>query len=221
MIKCPRKLALLPALAFIALCIPAIQWGLGDVKAYPARYGVNQWQSENRLPTHPELVKAQTAIEAALNWDSNPEYYDYQGRLFHYEALISDNALLKTTALRNALTSYQHASELRPRWAYSPANFALVKALLGEFDHEYKDAIKQAATDGPWENSVNIALTEAGLLGWLSLNNPEKRIVIGNIQRGIRRNMEPIKFIINRYNKRSLVCANLQRDIYQSKLCGF
>ncbi|MBQ0755940.1 MAG: hypothetical protein KBT54_02470, partial [Amphritea sp.] len=130
MIKFTRKLLLFPALILLLLCFFALQWGVGDVKAYPARYGVNKWQSENRLPTHPELVKAQSAIEAALSWDKNPEYYDYQGRLYHYEALISDNALLKTTALRNALKSYKHSSALRPQWAYSQANFALVKALL-------------------------------------------------------------------------------------------
>ncbi|BBB25471.1 hypothetical protein [Amphritea japonica] len=221
MIKFTRKLALLPALALIALCIPVTQWGLGDINAYPVRYSISKWQSENRLPTHQELNKAQVAIEAALSWDSNPEYYDYQGRLFHYEALISDSPLLQTTALHNALASYQHSTALRPRWAYSQANFALIKALLKEFDEDYKIAIKQAAISGPWENGVNIALAEAGLLGWLSLNPQERKIITDNIQRGIRRNMEHIKIIINRYNKRSLVCANLQRDIYQRKLCGF
>lgn len=220
MIKLSRKLVLLPVLILLLLCFFALQWGIGDVKAYPARYSIKEWQAENRLPTHQQLAKAQVAIEAALNWDANPEYYDYQGRLYHYEALISDNTLLKTTALRNALNSYQHSITLRPQWAYSQANLALIKALLGEFDQDYKNAIKQSALYGPWENSVNITLAEAGLLGWLTLSKQDRKAITDNIQRGIRRNMEPIKVIINRYNKRSLVCANLQRDIYQRKLCG-
>ncbi|WP_299200254.1 hypothetical protein [uncultured Amphritea sp.] len=215
-----RKLALIPAILLLALCIPAVKWGLADLNAYTTRHEVSKWESENRLPVPEELTKARVAIETALNWSRAPEYYDYLGRLHHYNALISDNPLLKSTALQEALVSYRHSNSLRPQWPYTQANIALIKAKSGEFDQEYQHMIRQSVSSGPWENGVNIALTEAGLLGWLSLNMDERKMIIDNIRRGIRRNPDHIKVILNRYNKRSLICANLQRDVYQRKLCG-
>lgn len=211
-----------PALAclLIALCLPAAKRGISDINTYPVRYDIQRWQNENRTPTPTELADAQTAIQLAIDWNQSPELYDYQGRLFHYEALIAENSSQATNALQNALQSYQHSSSLRKQWPYSQANVALMKALLGEFDQEYLNMLRQSATNGPWENGVNLALTEAGLLGWVNLNKQDKHLIVENIQRGIRRNMRHMKVIISQYNKLSLVCANIQRDRYQKQLCG-
>lgn len=216
-----KKLVFIPALLLLIPSILIGRWVLGDINAYTVRYSVQQWQTENRLPSTSELTSAQTAIHAALSWNDTPEYRDYEGRLFHYQSLISENQLLKNTALNSALNSYRASTKQRPQWPYSWANLALIKALIGELDSEYQHAIRQAALNGPWENGVNIALTEAGLIGWLRLDRTEQKIITENIQRGIRRNLKHIKVIINRYNKRSLICANLKRDKYQRKLCGF
>lgn len=216
-----RKLTLIPALVLLGFCFPAVKWGISDLNAYPVRYDIQRWQSDSRLPSREELSKTHVALQSSIHWNQDPELYDYQGRLFHYEALISENNLLKTTALRNALESFRHANTLRRQWPYSQANIALMKAMLGEFDQEYRQMLKLSASHGPWENGVNLALTEAGLLGWSTLNKQDKQLIVENIQRGIRRNMKHMKIIINRYNKRSLVCASIRRDRYQKQLCGF
>jgi len=68
---------------------------------------------------------------------------------------------------------------------------------------------------------VAITLIEAGELGWKMLNQKQQQQIIDNIQRGIRRNHQPIKTIVDRYQARPLICAYLQRDKYQKKFCGF
>ena len=222
MVTLSRKLALIPALFLLLLGIPVIKWGIADIKAYPARYAIAEWEKDSRFPSQEELDKAIKAINTAISWQpNNPEVSDLKGRLNHYKALISENQLVRNSALQEALKSYKHSIAQRPQWPYSWANLALIKAQLGEFDNDYKQAIRQSATNGPWENAVNIAITEAGLIGWRTLSSEEQLLIIENIQRGMRRNLNHIKVIINRYNSRSLICAYLPKDRYRRKLCGF
>lgn len=115
-----KKLALIPAALLLVMALLAVKLGTGNIQAYPVRYAIEQLQAESRLPTEAELTKAQSAISPALNWQpDNPEYNDYQGRLYHYRAVLSQGQTDQNEALTQALQSYRTSTTLRPQWPYS------------------------------------------------------------------------------------------------------
>ncbi|WP_432472283.1 VpsP family polysaccharide biosynthesis protein [Amphritea sp. HPY] len=224
--KCnKRKLsAFVLMLSLLGIIVFPVRWAIGDIYTYPVRYAVKDWHQQSSLPAQVELDRAMDNINKALWWDpENPEYTDYQGFLYYYQGLvsISDQQADFTPHFRQALASFKTSTRTRPMWPYSWAYIALMKAYLAEFDQEYRSAIHQASKLGPWENSVNIALTEAGLIGW-SHNNPAlTQVVVDNIARGLRRNNKEIRQIIQAHNKTALVCAYMQADLTRQGMCGF
>lgn len=216
--------ALVLMLALLSLTTFPIRWAIGDIYSYPVRYAVKDWHKQDSLPAQAELDRAMANINKALRWDpENPEYTDYQGFLYYYQGLVSiaDKQADFTPYFRQALVSFKASAEMRPMWPYSWAYIALMKAYLTEFDLEYRSAMHQASELGPWENSVNIALTEAGLRGWAHNDPALTQMIVDNIARGLRRNSKEIRQIVRAHNKTALVCAYMHANQSRQNMCGF
>ncbi len=208
----------------IFLCVAGIYsaftWAMGDLYGYKVRYATTQWQARTGLPGLAEVVQAIEDADAALGWESdNPEYKELKARTLYYRALIEGPDSVGVEDIKEAISLHRSAIELRPRWPYSWANLVLMKAHLGEVDDEYQFALEQAVRFGPWEQSVHLSLTHAAVLSWSLLSKEQKALYAGNVERGLVRNFHAIRTTLDGYQKRSVVCAYLQRSAKQKRLC--
>ncbi|MDO6562853.1 hypothetical protein Q4488_05590 [Amphritea sp. 1_MG-2023] len=222
----PRLLITAPLI--IALCVAAyfaVGIGIADLHAYSPRQHLEYWQKKAKTPPTEELNQALNNITTAIHWNPlHAEYRDMHGLLNYYQAIdhyYQGNQDQFVQQTQQSLADYQLATQLRPNWPYSWANIALMKASLQQFDAEYRHALIQATTLGPWENGVNVSVTEAGMRGWSTLDSVTQAAVILNIERGIIRNHKNIKQRIAALDKLDLVCAQLKTSAQRKRLCGF
>lgn len=195
---------------------------MADITAYRAEYALSEWEQSGRLPTGEELAQALENSASSLWWQpDNPEYLDLRAQLYIYQALLHWQQPAFLTATAESLRLYRESVQLRPRWPYTWARMALVKAYRLETDAEFSLALNNAVTYGPWEPGVHTTLTEAGLYAWDKLGLQHRRIVAENIHRGLRYERKMIVATAKRYNKTEQVCAYLPLDMHSKRFCGW
>ena len=218
-----RLLAILVILVCVPLLYSAFRWAIADISAYPVRYAIERWQLQPDSVNLVSLVKADEAIDSALSWSAdNAEYYELKARLLLYRALLSKSAaqsLAYTNEIRQALSLHESAIKARPHWSYSWANKSLMKAYLGEFDAVFVEAIKRAEKTGPWELSANLAVLEAGLLGWRQLSSESQVVIVGAADRAAEHRPKAVRALLDRYALRFPMCSRMLRSGAQSKVC--
>ncbi|BBB28887.1 hypothetical protein [Neptunomonas japonica] len=218
-----RLLAMLVILVSIPLVYFAFRWAVADISAYPVRYAIERWQAKPGTVDLLSLDKAEQDINSALSWNSgNAEYYELKARLMFYRASLSDSSSespLSMNEVRQALSLHESAIKLRPNWAYSWANKSLMKAYLGEFDEVFFDAIKRAEKTGPWELSANLAVLEAGLLGWRQLSSESRAVIVGAAGRATEHRPKVVRSLLDSYALRVAVCSRMLRTTKQAKVC--
>lgn len=221
-----RKPATYIAIVVIALCVwgsyHALRMGVADVIAYKAKYQVKIWEKAGRLPAQDEVDYALEKAASALAWEpGNPEHMDLKAHVLIYQSLLYWGETEFAASSAEALALYQQSTQRRPKWPYTWARLALVKAYRGEFDDVYAEAVAKSVTYGPWEPGVHKTLTEAGLPGWLQLDKVTRTHLVGNIYRGLRFEQRALSAMVKRHNKLELVCAYLPNDKYTKKFCGW
>lgn len=214
----------LVVILFLAAVI-ATRTGTADFYAYSPRQHLQQWQKSAKIPSEEKLSAELTKIRTAIEWQENKaEYRDIEALLLYYQALhhyqANDPGGFHTSTLE-AIESYRKATLERPNWPYSWANLALMKAAIKQFDPEYEQALIKAVTLGPWENSVNVSVAEAGLLGWSTLAPSTQSAVVDNIERGLKRNTPTLKKRLKAINKLGMACIYLKSSKERKQLCGF
>ena len=219
LITFPLVLSLLFAIAV------TFRFGIADLYAYSPRQSLEHWQKSEKAPAELELLSAIKSITSAISWQpKNAEYRDIEALLYYYQAIqlnqTNNISGFKEMVLKSA-ASYRQSTQLRPNWPYSWANLALMKASAQQFDDEYQFSINQAIALGPWENAVNISITEAGLMGWKELNSSTKAAVVENIERTIKRNTPALKQRLIAINKLGMACIHLKASKERKRLCGF
>ena len=218
-----RLLAILVMLVCVPLLYSAFRWAIADISAYPVRYAIERWQLQPDSVDLVSLTKAGEEIDLALSWSAgNAEYYELKARLLLYRALLSKNIAQTPTyinEIRQALSLHERAIEVRPHWSYSWANKSLMKAYLGEFDTVFIEAIKRAEKTGPWELSANLAVLEAGLLGWQQLSPGSQVVIIRAANRAAEHSPRAVRMLLGRYVLRFPVCSRMLRSSAQRKVC--
>lgn len=211
-----RRLWVLPVgLLLLFAALVALRWAMADLYHYQARFPEERWAKEGRYPSQAELDLALKNIDTSLSWkEAVPDALDLKGFLLWHKILlrqlegdISQQEIDVIAA--QAAQLHRRAIELRPRWPYSWASLALMKAYQGQFDQEYLQAIDRAVHFGPWENTVNIHITQAGMMGWFKLSPDARQQVIQNSVRGLRRNYSQVSGLLKYYQKTLIVCAHL------------
>lgn len=233
----PRIAAMAVILLTIPLLIIAFRWAMADMNAYPVRYAVERWQSQDEAITLTALDKVTDRIDTSLSWSAdNAEYHELKAHLLLYRALLikeqSEKQLNEQPEgqsevlsadyeayIRQALSLHKSAIQLRPHWPYSWANKSLMKAYLGEFDEEFVAAMERAATYGPWELSANLTVLEAGLMGWRTLPPESRLMVVAAAERATVHRFQAVRLLVDRYKLRYPVCAQMKRTPQQRKLC--
>lgn len=208
----------------IAICLwgiyQALCFGIADVIAYKAEYALKTWEKERRLPTLDEADYALGKASAAISWEpGNPEHRELKAHILTNKTLLLWGQDSTDSLSLEALELYQQSTQLRPKWPYSWARVALLKAYRNEFDDIFASAVAQAAQQGPWEPGVHKTLTEAGLRGWFQLDPDSRSVIISSLSRGLRLDSKGLAAIVNRHNRRDQVCAYLPYDRYTKALC--
>ena len=221
-----RLLLTAPVILLLTIaCFYTIPIGIADLHAYSPRQHLEHWQSQGSMPSQAEVTAQLGNIEQALDWQpDNAEFHDIKGLLNYYLAIHSyhdGDQHGYDSHLQASLQSYRNATQLRPNWPYSWANLALMKAAAATFDDEYRTAIHKATNLGPWENGVNINISEAGLIGWAFLDSATKAIVTDNLERTIKRNTKQLKLRLTAINKLGLACILLKSSKERKWLCRF
>lgn len=218
-ITLPLVLTLLLVSAFAA------RFGIADLYAYSPKQSLEHWQKSEKIPTESELSSAINSITSAISWQSeNAEYRDIEARLYYYRAIQLNQKKDfsgSRAMVQQAITSYRNSTQLRPNWPYSWANLALMKASIQQLDDEYQFALNRAIALGPWENAVNVSVTEAGLIGWKELNSATQAAVVKNLERTIKRNAPVLKQRLVAINKLAMACIHLRASKERKRLCGF
>jgi len=212
-------------IALVLAAIIATRGGIADVFAYSPRQHLEQWQKTDKIPSEEKLATQLANIRSAIEWQPNrAEYRDIEALLLYYQALhhyqAGSSSGYRESTLK-AIAGYRNATQERPNWPYSWANLALMKASVEQFDHEFEAALIKAIKLGPWENSVNISVAEAGLLGWAALAPATQNAVIENIERGLKRNTPVLKKRLKTINKLGMACIYLKASNERKRLCGF
>lgn len=200
----------------------AARMGIGDAVAHKAEFAVERWDEEKRMPTVEEVESALLDARSALSWEPhNPDYHDLVAQILIYKGLLhwADGSFNEIT--EESIALYKRSLELRPRWPYAWARFALVKAYRSEFDAEFENAVERAVQYGPWDPGIHVTLAEAGVYSWHKLSIPMRKLIAANIHRGLKFEYSTMKSIVRRYNGQILVCGYLPRDKQTSRFCGW
>lgn len=231
-VSLPRLAAMVVIVLVIPMVYLSFRWAMADMNAYPVRYAIERWQSQDEVVTFAALDKATDKIDTALGWSAdNAEYHELKAHLLLYRArLLSEQfkeQLIDPSGysvdfesyIRQALSLHESAIQLRPHWPYSWANKSLMKAYLGEFDDSFVEAMARAAKFGPWELSANLTVLEAGLLGWRQLQPASRAMVVGAAERATEHRFQAVRTLLDSYALRYPVCAQMKRSGQQQKLC--
>ncbi|WP_261844956.1 hypothetical protein [Aliamphritea ceti] len=220
-----KSLAVAGILLLTVMAYFSVRWMMADINSYPARnalINLQELDADAPIPVE-KLERAQKAIDRAIEWRADHgDYYDIKAGLSYSQALHAqqEKRFRDYGKLMNqSLDLYRQASQLRPHWPYSWAGLALAKAKLSQMDEELNQAIDNSVLYGPWENTVNISISEAGLISWQYLPEAQQQAVLANIDRGLKRNFKEIRNIAAQLNQTVLLCEQLQESKEKAKLC--
>lgn len=195
-------LALLSVLASVAL-----RHGWADLLAFQGRALVNGWDKRPDAPGAPEWALAQARLERAAELDpGDPGIAEDLGRLHELRARAVAGADIRAE-LGLALGYFRRSLDRRPTSPYTWANLAFVKSRLGTLDAEFYRAIDTAASLGPWEPEVQLALAEVGVRYWDRLPEATRRIIHAAIGRGLKRQDGKLFDLALAYGRMDVMCA--------------
>ncbi len=180
-----RKWLLIPICLLAAMMFVSARWGIADFYARTTSHELKNWAEKNSSLILPEWEYARRRAESSRNLDSeNPLHSEDLARLYLLRTgmpklLINE----RKTALRNALSGFREAANLRPASAYDWIMLMAVKSDLGEFDQEYLRAFDNAVFLGPWEQATALVIADSGTKAWNRLSEQQKSQVLQYINR--------------------------------------
>lgn len=158
-----RLLVIIPlVLGLLFIGLLTVRWGLASVY---------QWRSEQVMDQLSRLRVTEPAYSDALRQGYDyiakaqklaayhPELDDLKGQLLTFDgrqlAEVGDDPQY---LYEEAAISYRRALEKRPLWPYTWVNLVTVKASLGQFDQEFRRALRRTIETGPREPRVQLQL---------------------------------------------------------------
>jgi hypothetical protein len=183
--------------------------GLADAHYYNTRTILNAAAKAKRQPGAQELSSALASVSAANALEpANPLFVEQRARVHEMQALHlprADPAARKL--LKQSLDEFRAAALMRPGSPHAWAAIAALKLRLDELDFEFYGALERAARYGRWEPAVQLALADVGLASWRLLPYAAKQIVLGAIERGMRRQGAELRRLATRHGSLERVCA--------------
>jgi hypothetical protein len=204
---------LLAVVLLLAGIHDAVRRGLADAYYTSARLTLAQALPEKGAPRPPELAAAIASMRHALALEpDNPHFVEQTARLRDIATigLPADDPALRE-GLKESLARYREAARMRPGSPYVWASIAALKARLDELDYEFYGSLQRADSLGRWEPAVQLALADVGLATWRLLPYSAKQLVLGAIERGMRRQEVELRRIAATHGSLERVCAEETR----------
>ena len=190
MTECLRRgLCATLMVALIGAGLLSATLGAADLLAGEAMRAISSWRAASRHPdAGPAWERAQRQIDRALRLvPYHPELLNERARVDEWRSRQQSVSVDAAHDLvRSALLRYRDSLRLRPGWAYTWGNVALVKYRLDEIDAEFSNSLRRTAAYGAWEPAVQRAALSAGLAAWPRLDEPDRLVVERTLARGLR-----------------------------------
>lgn len=204
------------ALSFLAYVAFAQGWA--DLLAFQGRAVIKAWDKRPQAFEAEAWTLAQSRLQRALQLDpGNPGIAEDLGRLHELRAfaLPGIGPAAAASELRQALEYFRLSARARPTSPYTWANIAFMQSRLGVLDAEFYRSIENAATLGPWEPEVQLALADIGFRYWNRLPKATRDTIHQTIRRGLKRQDEKLFDRASRYGRLDVMCAT--PDVFRSK----
>jgi hypothetical protein len=217
-VRFPLLLVLLVYLWWVA------KTGLAGIYSFQAGSYFELWQHQRSLnPTYSVTESQFTQIEQQHHTilsliPYNGDYWSNIAQLqLWYLANTPQIPLTQQQQLKTAILSdYRTALRLRPTWPYTYADFAKTKAMFGDYDAEFLDALNKANRLGAHESDIIRLTIELGLILWDKLPAASKALVANAVERAStwqlneRLNQQERIFalsLVGHYQKTAEICA--------------
>jgi hypothetical protein len=187
----------------------AARGGLADANYYNTRMILGAAAQVQRLPVPAELASAQASLAEALALEpANPLFVEQRARIDEMQALQQPRGDPAARALlRQSLEQFRAAALMRPGSPYAWTAIAALKLRLDEMDYEFYGALQRADSLGRWEPAVQLAIADIGLASWRLLPHSAKLLVLGAVERGMRRQEAELRRIAAAHGSLERVCA--------------
>ncbi|GHA27711.1 hypothetical protein [Oceanisphaera arctica] len=184
-----HKLALI---ALITLALGLTYGGgrmlLAGTYQYQTDLFLDDWAAKNQQPEALAWMVAEEAARKANTYYpvANADYLDRLGRIHDWQQINEPIGSEQANASRErAINAYRDAIAVRPNWPFSHNNLATAKLRQGELDDEFKQAMENGFTLGPWRAIAYQQTVYLGLISWHTLNEQERKTVTSAIQHGL------------------------------------
>ena len=205
-----RSVALLAAAALLlAGILAAAVRGLADAHYTNARLTLAAGTPPKGTPRPDAIVAALASMRQALVLEpSNPNFVEQSARLQEQRAFgLPADEPAQRDGLQQSLASYREAALMRPGSPYVWANIAAFKARLDDLDYEFYGSLQRADRLGRWEPAVQLALAEIGMARWRLLPYSAKLLVLGAVERAMRRQGPELRRLATAHGSLERVCA--------------
>ncbi|WP_116472402.1 hypothetical protein [Zobellella maritima] len=190
-----HKEAVSQKLPLIALLLGAVTLSLtggclllAGTYQYQTDLFLDDWAAKNRQPEPLAWMVAEEAARkaASLYPVANGDYLDRLGRVYDWQQINEPIAGEQAKGSRQqAIHAYRAAIKARPNWPFSHNNLATAKLRQGELDDEFKLAMVNGFTLGPWRQNAYRQTAYLGLVSWHTLNAQQQHTVTKAIHNGL------------------------------------
>jgi len=205
-----RSLTLLLAAALLLAGIHAAAVrGLADAHYTHARLTLAAGTPVKGATRPAALEAALASVSQARTLEpSNPHFLEQAAWLVEKRALNlqADDPAMRE-GLRQSLAMYREAAVMRPGSPYVWASIAALKAQLDDLDYEFYGSLQRADRLGRWEPAVQLALADIGMAMWRLLPYSAKLLVLGAVERAMRRQEPELRRIAAAHGSLEGLCA--------------
>jgi len=149
---------------------------------------LDDWATKQSQPTPEAWQVAQQAAHkaVALYPVANGSYYDRLGRVYDWQQIAEPMASPAAQQSRQlAINAYRQAITSWSQWPFSQLALAATKLRQGELDDEFKQALQNGFTLGPWREQAYQQTAYLGLISWHTLNEQQQQTVTNAIHHGL------------------------------------
>jgi hypothetical protein len=193
-----KKSMLWGVVAFLCLVLfLAARNGAAQLFSLSARADMDAWSEQKRSPSESEISSVISKLEWAVRLaDMDSNTHKDIAKLSLIRAFYSSDAMQRQQILRGGLHEIRVALALSPASPYHWTYLLILKRDLGEFDAEFRHALRRAVETGPWEPTLLVAQADVGLSAWKVMPPEEQAIIQQIFIRGMQRQSKAMRAVV-------------------------
>lgn len=204
----------------------SFQWMVGDFYGERIALSLEQWAKHKGSHSKAVLLNHLEFSEQSLSWaPSNPRYKELRARLLVMQTPYLPNNKEVLASLEEMIGLHRAAIQERPQWPFSWANLAFMKGIKQEFDHEYRQALSEVVSFGPYEVGAIQRIVRSATSAWFQMDEKEELLIYQAIANGAEidsRLARNLKKILIQKELLDEICneTRFHSEKSQKRLCG-